>query len=206
MPNWCSCDLEVSGDKEELEKFQEKAEGENSLLDMNNFVPYPELYRKLDDPEGNSPKEVKEYIKQTLEEFDRQDLLPALEKRFEFIKDDNIQALKSFLFAGFGFNNGGYDWCVNNWGTKWNFSEVYVREEYGDDDESDDPEYGIIYEFETAWAPPIPVIKKMSEDFPDLRFSIKYYEAGMAFQGHNIFRAGEILFSEESDYYGDRGG
>lgn len=48
-----------------------------------------------------------------------------------------------------------YDWCCENWGTKWNA--------YSDHTIDDDT---II--FETAWSPPIPVLTKLSETYPDL--------------------------------------
>ena len=44
-----------------------------------------------------------------------------------------------------------YDWCVENWGTKWDAVEVHFS--YGNTG---------IY-FETAWSPPIPIFKKLAE-------------------------------------------
>lgn len=60
-----------------------------------------------------------------------------------------------------GFNNGGYEWCRKNWGTKWNaYSQKRV------DDKT-------IY-FETAWSTPIPIFHLISAKFPDVPFTVRY--------------------------------
>lgn len=41
MPNWCSNYLEISGKKETLLKFKNKASGKGKGLSFNNFVPIP---------------------------------------------------------------------------------------------------------------------------------------------------------------------
>jgi hypothetical protein len=41
MPNWCSNNLYVSGKKEDVTKFKEKAKTEKEPLSFSNFVPMP---------------------------------------------------------------------------------------------------------------------------------------------------------------------
>ena len=60
--------------------------------------------------------------------------------------------------------------------------------------------------FETAWGPPLPVVKTASELFPDLVFSLRYFERGAAFNGCYRCEAGEVTFDESGPYFGDRGG
>jgi hypothetical protein len=50
MPNWCECDLYISGPKEELEKFLETVKSEESVFDFNRVIPYPEHFQELDVP------------------------------------------------------------------------------------------------------------------------------------------------------------
>jgi hypothetical protein len=66
-----------------------------------------------------------------------------------------------------------YDFCVNEWGTKWDVG--------GEELEVQDIPNGVIMSFESAWAPPCAAYEKMA----DLGFSIRamYYEPGMAFAG-----------------------
>ena len=48
-----------------------------------------------------------------------------------------------------------YDWCINNWGTKWNSYDPWKGEEKG-----------LI--FSTAWSAPHPVIEAMAKKYPDV--------------------------------------
>jgi hypothetical protein len=76
----------------------------------------------------------------------------------------------------------GYNWRIDNWGTKWNVSgvECGVSEYDG----------GVHYSFETAWAPPVEVVGRLSEMFPELTVALAYDEPGMGFGGFIVFRGG----------------
>lgn len=78
-----------------------------------------------------------------------------------------------------------YDWCVSNWGTKWDVG--------GDGAEAQDIPNGLILSFESAWSPPIDAFATLVEEFG---FSIRamYYEPGMAFAG--IWEDGDDDFYE----------
>jgi hypothetical protein len=71
-----------------------------------------------------------------------------------------------------GYGNW-YDFCVNEWGTKW---DVGAGDGYINDIDG-----GLILSFESAWAPPTTAYAKLE----DLGFKIlaMYYEPGMAFAG-----------------------
>ena len=66
-----------------------------------------------------------------------------------------------------------YDFCTNEWSTKWDASSAEL-------DTLD--ENTLIVTFDTAWAPPIGVFEKML----DMGYSVEayYYEPGCAFVGH----------------------
>jgi Api92-like protein with ferredoxin domain len=72
-----------------------------------------------------------------------------------------------------GWSRGGYDWSCKNRGTKTICPEVKITEEAG----------AIIYEFDTAWSPPLPVIRRLIEWFPELDIELKYGELGNGFKG-----------------------
>jgi hypothetical protein len=67
-----------------------------------------------------------------------------------------------------------YDYCVNEWGTKW---------DVGSDGQtaSEDGPNETVMVFDSAWAPPCAAMEK----FMDLGFRVKlyYYESGMCFAG-----------------------
>ena len=77
-----------------------------------------------------------------------------------------------------------YDYCVNEWGTKWDVG--------GDDMLTEDGPNALRMSFDSAWAPPIAAMEK----FQDLGFKVKliYWESGMCFCG---------IFDENGDDYYD---
>lgn len=96
-----------------------------------------------------------------------------------------------------GFNSGGYEWCIENWGTKWGIVKAELI---------DESENRLIYAFATAWSAPLPVIQKMGEMFPDLIFKLKYYEGSNKFKGTFVVKRGIIIKNEVDSYNGRRGG
>jgi len=84
----------------------------------------------------------------------------------------------------YGYANW-YDWCVNEWGTKWDVGGE------GDQANTDGPN-AIRMNFDSAWAPPVAAMEK----FQDLGFRVKlvYWESGMCYCG---------LFDENGDDYLD---
>ena len=95
-----------------------------------------------------------------------------------------------------GFNSGGYEWCIENWGTKWGFCYVNLLVK---------PE-SLFYTFETAWSPPEPLIRKMGELHPEFIFTLKYYEGGMGFKGELVVANGNVVKDKTFSYSGNKGG
>ena len=85
-----------------------------------------------------------------------------------------------------GYGNW-YDFCVNEWGTKWDVG--------GDDGVLNDIDGGIIVSFDSAWAPPCAAYEKLHE--MGFKILAMYYEPGMAFAG---------VWEEGSDDYYEYGG
>ena len=71
-----------------------------------------------------------------------------------------------------------YDWCVSNWGTKWDTSDGdWTYEDAGDGNAI------LTGSFQTAWGPPVGVYTHCQEAHPDLHIEAMYYEGGCAFAG-----------------------
>jgi hypothetical protein len=81
-----------------------------------------------------------------------------------------------------GYTNW-YDFCVNEWGTKWDIG--------GGDASVDDIEGGLMLGFDSAWSPPIGAYEKLMEQ--GFEIEAMYYEPGMAFAG--------IWDNGNDDYY-----
>jgi hypothetical protein len=105
-----------------------------------------------------------------------------------------------------GFNSGGYEWCVANWGTKWNACHASLQEDMGTWEEDGKAMLSVEVNFATAWAPPLPVILQASKRFPDLRFDLRYFEGGCQFNGMFVCEGGEVTSDEDGPYFGRRGG
>ena len=196
MPNWCENELRIEGPAKDLKEFKKLAKKhnrykENPILNTNNFIPYPEEFRKLDKISTNWMSKADDFAKKNGKDADWYcgDKL-SKKLRDQFVKENGE-------YPSDGFNQGGYDWCIKNWGTKWGICSPELVNEYKEELE---------YEFESAWAPPAPVILKMSEMFPTLRFELRYFEMGVGFNGLYICEKGKVIEDKEGEYFGHRGG
>lgn len=89
---------------------------------------------------------------------------------------------KAELHLKYGADNW-YDFCINNWGTKWDIFDV---SSYIEDDE-------LTIQFTTAWSPPLGVYKKLMED--GFEIEAKYYESGLGFAG--------VMTNDHNEHYDD---
>jgi hypothetical protein len=86
-----------------------------------------------------------------------------------------------------GFNSGGYEWCCSNWGTKWNaLHQSEVKRTRGN----------AYMEFDTAWAPPIPIMKILIKKYPNVEFELEFSEEGDGFRGA-MGPGGEVHMEKE---------
>ena len=81
-----------------------------------------------------------------------------------------------------GYSNW-YDFCVNEWGTKWEIG--------ADGNPAQDIPGGLLLGFESAWAPPTAAYEKLQA--MGFRITAMYYEPGMAFAG--------VWDNGDDDYY-----
>lgn len=95
-----------------------------------------------------------------------------------------------------GYNSGGYEWCIENWGSKWGAFKSSVRR----------TRRGATFHFTSAWSPITKLIAVLSEQFPTLTFELRYFERGMEFQGVARVAMGRVATDERSHYSGTRGG
>jgi hypothetical protein len=82
--------------------------------------------------------------------------------------------------------DGWYEWCLANWGTKWDVDADLTE---------NDPER-LEYVFDSAWAPPTSWVIATSKQFPTLSFRLWYAEGGCDFAGVVTAQNGD--YSDES--------
>ena len=77
-----------------------------------------------------------------------------------------------------------YGWRWANWGTMWNVDgkgDVELKRK--------SPTHAIL-EFETAWTPPIPAIKKLAVMLPQVKIRLRYSEPAMGVEGKLVLAGG----------------
>lgn len=82
----------------------------------------------------------------------------------------------------------GYQWSIENWGTKWGAYDIHLMEEDTVGDGT------VCYQFNTAWNPfNYNVSEAMSKPFPSLIFHLNYFERGMGFQGWRRWNSNGVI-------------
>lgn len=86
-----------------------------------------------------------------------------------------------------------YNWCIDNWGTKWN--------SYGYEDFENTENTGTI-SFLTAWAAPHPILEKLTTMFPTITFEHEWADENIGINcGRRTYYDGE----RTEEYYPDYG-
>lgn len=163
MPNWCNNTLTISHKDLSMMKRVVKGYNQNRLLD--EFIPIP---LELKEASMSMEKLMKQRNWEYKKELDK--VVEELNKKY------------------FGYKDW-YDFCVSQWGTKW---DIGRGDGYRTMLIKDIKNKSITVGFDSAWSPPIGAYEKLIE----MGFSIRamYYEGGCAFCG--IWEDGEEEFYE----------
>lgn len=102
-----------------------------------------------------------------------------------------------------GYSEAGYNWCLENWGTKWDIREMLEEydwdiEFWNDTEPEDHVEF--IASFESAWGPPDKFFKKVAPMFEKLSFLLLYSEPGNDVSGYLYWDAGRLVDENQDDY------
>lgn len=132
-------------------------------------------------------QEIQNAVKSECSQFDFNNLIPMPADSDAFKATGGVSMEDE---ERLGKENTWYGWSIKNWGTKWNAYAVRVNK-YGK------------FVFQTAWSHPFPVIRKLSEKFPNDLFNIAYADED---KGRNLgmyqMRNGLIIneFSPDENY------
>jgi len=191
MPSHVENDLFIRGTQSQVDEVLATigATRNPATFDFNTLIPYPERWAQMDK--------------------DAEVIWKANTPNAREAAMDNYRA--KWGTENDGFNSGGHDWCVSNWGTKWNAYEVIAI--FDRPHIHDDVKRARI-SFRTAWSAPFPVVEKLAELFPDVEISLEYFEKGMGFSGGVAYMERKYIEMGEprkeewhtDDYKGNRGG
>ncbi len=161
MPNHCTNLLSCTSGKNIGEIIKPYLTDDGKNIDFNKILPMPEGIL-------NTCKES------TIEEITKVKTPEDHEAR-----QKKIEALQQQNMKDYGYGSW-YDWSVANWDTKWNAYSCWTLEENFNDLE-DFSSIG----FQTAWSPPINVIRELAKlTGESLRMS--YYDEGWMFAGEYL--------------------
>ena len=123
MPNWVMNELTcIFQTSEELQSFKSKVDEENFY---NSFFPMPEILQGTQCPNVNVDKLILEYNK---EGFTAKTLQEIIESNHHWFSIQAEQALKNQqAFEETGYYEW-YQWCLDNWGVKWDASALKSKE------------------------------------------------------------------------------
>ena len=154
MPNWCHNRVTISSNNyDDDSQFKELVKKFKSDRPFNSILPQPD-WKNIKNEDGELP---------VIREQKNQD-------------GEVIFTTSEFPKSGKN-DDRWYNWCVNNWGTKWDaydFCGADVEEEFG----------SATFEFNTAWGPAEGIYQYIVDHYPDVDVSWFYDEPGMEFAGY----------------------
>lgn len=220
MPNWAENDLYIYGSnvrllevRRHMETVDEQTDDRRvQVFDFNKLIPRPKSYAYVASPVRQVEGAYSRYLawRAGIKGDDETALMEAV-KLFEASGSEYDRALGYWEPTELGRQAGeylailnkavyGYDtwyeWSIQNWGTKWNACEATATR----------TKSSLRYKFSTPWSGPHPVIRKMSERWPELRIIHKVYEGGQQYKEVVKYNMGVQVEYEKSKYCGTRGG
>lgn len=188
MPNWTTNILCVYGPAKDVKRFMKVAQTNPKVaradaekyLDFNSFVRMPELLTRIATG-GRTIRGVK------------------CDAWFELGPSGEPEPIVGELAKEVAAKCDGftswYDWACQKWGTKWNACRV------------EKPEYSsvskdkaeVTYRFDTAWAPPMPVLVAASKMFPMLTFDLHEDDEGDSDWHEYQIKNGEVKETDSGE-------
>lgn len=196
MPNWCSNILTVNGSTDEMRRFDANFRGRPPLWPPSQH----ELKNKTEDEIEKIQAEERKEWENNLPKRCLNALYPVPEEVLKVgysVQSETLSALErldSLIMKDKWID--GYTWCVSHWGTKW---DVYGNVVKSIVDITVPNELTYVYDFPTAWSPPIPWTEKVAADYPTLSFRLAYCEEGACFAGEVKFDGGRRTHIRERD-------
>lgn len=202
MPNYVQNEIKISA-PHSLKTIKELFNGDDFQFDFNSFIPMPTslnvesgshtdraiiyyLSERLTKPYG----EIRDHVsiatlfpnsaENTYNTLSEVTLTP---EEADHLYDSGIIYCGNYEKYG---HTTWYDWSIENWGTKWNASDVGVLFD----------ESGFV--FQTAWSAPHPILLAMSKKYPELTLVHTWADEDMGSNtGSVVYHNGEI--SQEPD-------
>lgn len=192
MPNWTSNVLVVKGTKERLQEFDKAFKGRGAYWKPQEY----ELRNKTEEEQEQYKREHRAKYEASEPDYSFDALYPVpqdvIDVGYSGERPEDVSIVDSIMDRHSWYD--GYTWCVSHWGTKWDIADT--RATLGEE------EY--VYEFDTAWSPPVDWVQHVAEVWDDLHFLLKYEEGGMQFAGYMEWLEGYSIDQDHVDGDGYR--
>lgn len=200
MPNHVENHIEFSGDTRQIKAMLESIKNDEygiGTIDFNKIIPMPEsLHIEAGSRTDQGLKAYRDFIE--VYTFGRlaEDAKKALENipiesESAFLRQRTDIKCDEWELGKTAWNNirqygapSWYEWCIQNWGTKWNAYGYEPDTDYGSAD---------ALTFQTAWAGPHPILQRLSEMFPDIAFRHRWADEDIGANcGERCYFGGEM--------------
>jgi hypothetical protein len=201
MPNWCRNILYVTGHEADALQLRALMTTTDSKFDFNAVLPMPiEVQAASASSDADIAWQLKygdwvdtedeygptRYSSRDEAEVAARQAIPT----FDHLADHAQECLIRFG------SRDWYSWAVDNWGTKWNSSYACWMSPA----RAAQRDAAQVAFFDTAWAPPVPVILALSSRFPNLTLRLSFFEPDLCFEGFLTAVAGDEIASKCADY------
>jgi hypothetical protein len=177
MPNWCYNHLDITG-------------GDVSAIKAKLNTPFEVMH---DNWNAETKQMEKKMYKYSNPVFAFWNIIKPTDLETYHGPQPQIDLSKGISFE----SDHWYDWNVRNWGTKWDVA-VGDDDKYPETSLTDESKTSLGYRFNTAWSPPSEAIAKLSEQYPDLVFTLSFEEE-TGWGGEIVFEGGNGI---ETESYG----
>lgn len=186
--------LHLSGEQKRIDDLLKSVKGEDSVLDFNKIIPMPEsLNIECGSRTDRGLKAYKDFVYvYTFAGTEQKGLLNIpKEKEAAFLRVRQDIRRDEWELGRTAFQNEQkygaptwYQWAVAAWGTKWSAYNAEIVEDN-------------TIMFNTAWSRAMPVIQKLAENFPDIKFEYCWADEDLGVNtGTAEFENGEIIHDE----------
>ena len=199
MPNWVQNNIKFSGDTAEIKKMLETIKNDEisfGSIDFNKIIPMPDsLNIECGSRTDKGIEMVKNYLESMPEELKGkegtyEEFIADLRNHSTDISDEKEKKIWDIGVTAvdnlYKYNAPTwYEWCNDNWNTKWNACGYDENTDYSDSD--------FIW-FQTAWSAPVPVIQKLSEMYPNIELTLEFADEDLGQNcGEMKFKDGDIF-------------
>ena len=202
MPNYVTNKIRYRGSQTQIDDMLESIKNDvigKGSIDFSKLVPRPiELDIEAGSGTFRGMKEYSDFLDEYAEKNNIKDLKASavpesaenayLNEHKDIYKGDwtlGRQAIRNTEKYGWPT---WYEWNINNWGTKWNACGYDDEYDYSHEEQ---------LTFDTAWSPPHPILEKLSEKYPAIRFEHEWADEDI---GQNCGRC-EYMGGQRIDVY-----